>query len=162
MEWFVLHVHTGKELDVRDDLRGKEYEAAVPRELSMERSGGVWHERVRLYFPGYVFVRCEMDERDFYVLSKTADVLRILGAPTPLPPDEAEYIEWLTPTDDPLGMSHAVRVGYKRIKITNGPLMGKEGWIFKYDARARRARVQLRMFGEVHAITMALIIDAQA
>lgn len=159
MEWFVLHVHAGKELDVRNDLLGS-YEAAVPRELCMERSGGEWRERVRTYFPGYVFVRCKMSERDFYTLSRTAGVLRVLGAPTPLPPDEAAYIEWLTPTLEPLGMNRAVRDGYKRIKVTNGPLMGKEAWIFKYDVRARRARVRMKLFGEIHDITMSLIIDA--
>ncbi len=157
MAWYVLQVHTLHELDVRDDLLAAGYHAAVPREMTLERHGGVWRERERMFFPGYVFAQLTMSDKDYYALRGMEHVLRILGQPTPLPEDEALYIEMLTITPEPLDQSRGVLDG-NRLRIVSGPLIGKEGWIIKLDQRQRRARVRLRILNEIHDINMSLII----
>ena len=91
MSWYVLQVHTLRELEVRDDLKALGYQAAVPREMTIERHGGVWRERERLFFPGYVFTELRMTDTDYHRIHGVDHVLRILGQPTPLDADEALY-----------------------------------------------------------------------
>ncbi|MDL2217394.1 KOW motif-containing protein [Christensenellaceae bacterium OttesenSCG-928-M15] len=159
MSWYVLHVSPLREIDVRDGLIKKGYEAAVPREMAIERSGGTWRERIRLFFPSYVFVRCDMTDADYYALTNTDYVLRILGRPTPIDADEALYIEYLTPTREPLNHSRAIRDG-DRIRVISGPLVGKEARIVKIEQRAKRATVRIALFREIHDIKMSLDIVA--
>ena len=35
MSWYVLQVHTLRELEVRDDIKALGYQAAVPREMTI-------------------------------------------------------------------------------------------------------------------------------
>lgn len=160
MEWYALYVQPHTEIDVRDALSSKGIEAAVPREMTIERHGGKWRERARMFFPGYVFIGVKKMTDDLYhTLKHEAHVLRVLGEPTPLEADEALYIEMLTPTPAPLNASKAVKEG-DNIRVVSGPLVGKEGRILKIDKRARRARVRITLFKEIHDINMSLIIVA--
>lgn len=160
MSWYVLQVHTLRELEVRDDLKALGYQAAVPREMTIERHGGVWRERERLFFPGYVFIELRMTDTDYHRIHGVDHVLRILGQPTPLDADEALYIEMLSITDAPLNPSRGVLDG-DRLRIVSGPLIGKEGWIIRLDKRQRRARVRVHILNRIHDINMSLIILPQ-
>lgn len=157
MEWYVLQVRTMHELEVRDALIGAGYEAAVPRELRLERRAGKWHYVGRTLFPGYVFVRCVPVGDGYYAVRNGKHVLRVLGAPTPLTADEAAYLAILAPSAEPLATSRALQEG-ENIRITGGPLAGLQGLIRSVDRHTRRCRVAIPLLGEEREISMSLLI----
>jgi transcriptional antiterminator NusG len=158
---------TGKESDTRDViLRDIPAIAAlvpieriilVPQRRLMERHKGKWKEVLRTCFPGYVFVRAEMDTALYYKLYQIPSVIRILGSngPQPVPLNEMNAILWLTAEGDTIGISDALHEGEK-IKVMAGPLIGLEGQIIKIDARRHRAKVSLGLMGEQRTVELGI------
>lgn len=158
MEWYVLYVQCGRELEIRNKLQLNGYPAAVPRENILQRRQGKWHETVRILMPGYVFIRCSYSAELYQKLKRITGVINILPCamyPVPLSREETETLYLLAPTDDPLGISQAAKIG-DRVTITAGPLKGLEGNIVKLDCRQKRARVRITLFQREHIITMAV------
>ena len=87
-------------------------------------------------------------------------MLRILGAdrPQPLPPEEAERLEWLDNGGAPWAVSTA-RETPEGVVITGGPLALFEKEIVGVDRRQGRARLQARVLGEAKAIDLALAFE---
>ena len=68
MNWYVLHVLTGGELEVQRQLRQQGFDAIVLQEAAQIRRGGQWHTETRILFPGYVFVYMKYTASMFYTL----------------------------------------------------------------------------------------------
>lgn len=156
--WYVLHVLTGKELDVKKSAE-KLYKAIVPRRLLNEQKFGVWKAVERILIPGYVFVQTEMEAKDFYELTGIPGVINILeGAskyPEPIQEDEMKIIFSLTRDGDLVGISDIFQNG-QDIKVIAGPLKGFEGNIIKVDRRRFRAKVRFTVAGNEKVIELAV------
>lgn len=158
LEWYVLYVQCGRELEIRNKLQANGYPALVPREIIQERRKGRWHETVRILMPGYVFIHCRYSAELYQEIKKISGIINILPCPmypVPLSQAETETLYLLAPTDDPLGISEAIKVGDK-ITIIAGPLKGLEGNIVKTNCRQKRASVRITLFHQEHIITMAV------
>jgi transcriptional antiterminator NusG len=101
MSWYVLHVRTGREPEIKAELKRKGYAAAVPTELRTERQGGVWRERERIVIPGYVFLKICLTDQDYYRVRGIPNVIRFWGSgrPEALREDEESYFTWLANED---------------------------------------------------------------
>lgn len=156
--WYVLHVLTGNELDVKKSAE-KMYKAIVPRRLLNERKFGVWETVERVLMPGYVFVQTEMQATDYYELTSIPGVINILegasGCPEPIREDEMKTIFSLTRDGDLVGISDIFQEG-QDIKVINGPLQGFEGNIIKVDRRRFRAKVKFTVAGNEKVIELAV------
>ena len=71
-QWFILHTYSGHEKKVRDslkarirdtDLQNEISEVLVPTETVVEMRGNKRIESARMFYPGYVLVQIECDER---------------------------------------------------------------------------------------------------
>lgn len=148
--WYVIHVLTGKELDVKDVLQKEGFKSLVPRRNLRERKNGKWREVERLLFPGYVFVSVEMTENNYYFISGIPGVIDILrgasSSPEPVPFDEMQVIFRLTRNGDMVGISDVLFDG-DSVKVLSGPLQGYEGLIVKVDKRRFRAKVKFLLAG---------------
>ena len=155
---YVLHVMTGKELDVRDELRRVPYTAMVPREITLERKDGQVVGKERTLFASYVFVDMVMDLQAYYKIRSIQHVIKFLGGTSPakLSGTEAKYIEWLANGGKPLQPSEIDKDG----KIIFGPLVGNEAYVVKMDRRARRAKLRVTLAGASQEINLS-VIDAQ-
>ena len=49
-KWYVLHVQTGKELNVAGSLRSRGFSAVVPLENRVIRKGGKWIQKKYVVF----------------------------------------------------------------------------------------------------------------
>ena len=72
-QWFILHTYSGHEKKVRDslkarirdtDLQNEINEVLVPTETVVEMRGNKRVESTRMFYPGYVLVQVECDERN--------------------------------------------------------------------------------------------------
>ena len=71
-QWFILHTYSGHEKKVRDslkahvrdtDLQNEITEVLVPTETVVEMRGNKRIESSRMFYPGYVLVQIECDDR---------------------------------------------------------------------------------------------------
>jgi transcriptional antiterminator NusG len=159
-DWYVLHVYTGKENDVVNVLSRQllQCKSMVPRRLLRERKNGIWQNKIRNLFPGYVFIYTDINVAMYYKLTALPYVIKILGndrGPQPVPADEINPILRWHGSGDPLGISGMyVEGGY--IPVIDGPLQGMEGQIIKVDARRQRAKVNISLMGQPRVVELAV------
>ena len=98
-EWFVVHTQSGYEKKVTANLHAriqsmnmedKIFEVVIPMEEVVEFKGGRKQIVQRKVFPGYLLVRCTMDDESWYCIRNTPGVTGFVGQsrqgqkPTPL------------------------------------------------------------------------------
>ena len=108
-QWFFIHTYSGHENKVRESLeaRIRDMELAeqitgvlLPKEKVVEMRGNKEYVSERMFYPGYVLVQIECDEKGkipdnvFHVIKATPKVTGFLGgkAPTPLTQLEVDQI----------------------------------------------------------------------
>src|SRR3974390_531614 len=102
--WYVVHTYSGYENKVRSNMgnvvasRGIEdrvYEVVIPMEEVAEFKGGKKVTVQKKVFPGYLLVRCDLDDDTWGAIRNTPGVTGFVGPgtkPTPLSRREVENI----------------------------------------------------------------------
>jgi transcriptional antiterminator NusG len=108
-QWYILHTYSGHEKKVRDSLKARIrdtelqeqiLEVLVPTETVVEMRGNKRVESSRMFYPGYVLVEIECDDRGhipdnvFHTIKSTPKVTGFVGGqnPTPLTEQEVEIL----------------------------------------------------------------------
>lgn len=164
MNWYVLHVLSGEELNVQKMLirTAPHIRTLIPRRILKERRDGKIKEVSRLLFPGYVFAYISLDNESYYKLIAPNGVIEVLGRPDPAPvpfKEMAHVLKWCQDSEL-IGVSK-VQDG-DRITVISGPLKSMEGQIVRVDRRKGRARVRLTLFGEPKEIDFGIEMIEQA
>jgi transcriptional antiterminator NusG len=160
MKWYVLHVRTGMETDIKNELSRKGYGAAAPMETVLERKGDKWVPKLKKLLPGYVFVKLQLTDEDYYVVRNIPGVIQFLGVGSPeaIREDEEEYVIWLYNEDEPLGISTVQLEEGGAATVLSGPLKGHEGTILRINRRQRRATVAVSFHGYPRPISLSIDI----
>ena len=158
MEYYVLHVQTGKEDDF---VRwAKDPRHTIPsgslylpkRILEIRRMNKVRKEMKPLY-PGYIFWQTEgFSPGDTMGWRKVPGFMRILGQngkPQALSDTDLEILHHLQGFGDILGLSLVTFDENDRIVVISGVMKGLEGKIVKVDKRKRRAKIRSTMNNSV-------------
>ncbi len=173
--WYALQCMSGKEdslCRLLEQVMGKGSVFFPKRELSIRRGGENFHE-IKALFPGYLFF-CSAGKM---VYSEALELTRklnqygsqnilykILGLSagsdkhgsdtvTPVSAGEMAQIRELAGENDIVSFSSYVKEGQK-VRIINGPLKGMDALIVKVNARKRRIRVALDLFGREHTVDL--------
>lgn len=153
--WFAVHTKSRHEKSASEQLRRRQVETFLPLYQSTRRWKNGDHDVQLPLFPGYTFVRIAM--RDRLRVLKVPGVVRLIGFNgTPLPLDDPE-IE---------GLRSAVASGVKvaphpyltigrRVRITAGPLNGREGILV-------RRRGDVRVVLSIELIQRSVLVDLSA
>ena len=155
---YVLHVHTGKELEIRRDIEVCGQAVLLPQEEREEHRKGQWQNIKRILMPGYVFVDIpDMDAAIYYKLRAVRNVIRFLGGnhPQGLPADEDSYIRILDNGGVPLQPS---RITLAK-EIISGPLTYTGIEVIKINMRQRRATAVVNVLGQPKEITLSVIVS---
>ena len=159
IRWYVLQVSTGQETAVREALQGLGIRAAVPREERLIRSGGGWTTKVYTLLPGYVFLALEYSAENYYRVKAIPHVLHFLG-PNGLAPSYLTHleVEWLRLLDNGGELLKPARVE----ELPEGGVQIAEGVVrcfpvsrIDFDKRARRAKVEISLCGELKTLTLS-------
>ena len=135
--WYAAYTSANHEKGVAKQLD----ERSVEHSLLLYESVRRWKDRrVKLQlplFPGYVFVRLAL--RDRLQVLQVPGVVRLVGfngAPTPLPDEEIESLR-LALAEGLRAEPHPyLKVG-RRVRITRGPLAGREGVLKRWKGDLR-------------------------
>ena len=94
--WYVVHTYAGYENKVKQNLASrvrsmaveeKIFEVVIPMEDVIEFKGGRKHVVQRKLYPGYLYIRMELDDDSWYVVRNTPGVTGFVGSgarPVPL------------------------------------------------------------------------------
>ena len=100
--WYVIQVYTGNESRVEQlikenaekrNLLEKIEEIYIPKEKVMEIKNGTREEKTKNYFPGYLFIKMQMDNNLLYLIRnipKVSSFVGINGNPTPITETEIQ------------------------------------------------------------------------
>lgn len=114
-------------------------------------------------FKGYVIIETDLDYAEFKSYAnayiKPLDgVLRILEQDTigseSILPHERTFIEQFTSFNRVIEPSYGI-IQEDRVKITEGPLAGREKEIIRIDRHKRLAELCVNMFGEVRRLKLS-------
>lgn len=129
--WYAVRVRSNFERTVSAVLEDKGVEQFLPT----YRSRRIWTDRVKTLdlplFPGYVFCRIPLDERNRVVT--TDGVVGIVGAgrrPIPVSESEMDAVRAIVQSQSPSEPWPFLRVG-QTVRINRGSLAGLEGILIR-------------------------------
>ncbi|WP_028992407.1 antiterminator LoaP [Thermoanaerobacter thermocopriae] len=166
-KWYVIFTRGGFENKVKDIIQNcfkEEVKLLVPKRKIIERVKGQPVEKIKLLFPGYVFVNAEMSDELYYKMSEVLKMgvfLKEGKRPAFVREEEMKIILSLIKNSDLIDVSKGIMEG-ERVKIIEGPLKGYEGLIKKIDKRKKRAKVMLSIAGELKSVDLAIEVIENA
>lgn len=164
--WYVIQVNTGKEENIcaqckRNISSDVLQDCFVPRYEESRKINGTRTKRSRILFPGYVFLVTDDVKALFELLKTVSGMTKLLGVGDDIVPitskEEGFLRRFITKTEDEaiVEMSTGIIEG-ERVIVTEGPLMGLEGYIRKIDRHKRMAWLELEMFGQLQHLKLGL------
>lgn len=161
-KWYVIHVRTGSELDIAEQLRKRGFSAVVPTENRVIRKGGKWTQKIYIVFAGYVFVYMDYNWSKYYAMSGIYGIIKILGGgqnPTPLSKSETEFILKLSELlAEPSVLKFKDDNSYE---VISGFLADYTDNITKVERRYKKATVKVTVAGEEKEIKVSFVEDTE-
>ena len=162
--WYVVHTYSGYENKVRSNMsnvvasRGIEdrvYEVVIPMEDVDEFKGGKKVTVQKKVFPGYLLVRCELDDDTWGAIRNTPGVTGFVGPgtkPTPLSRREVENILQVKPEGGAGGAPKRTRARLEfevneTVRVKEGPFADFSGQISEINEDQLKLKVLVNIFG---------------
>ncbi len=151
--WYVLHTKSRFENVVHEGLLGKSMEVFLPKiTVQSKRKDRKKMIRVPL-FPGYVFVRTDLNPYEHVEIVKTTGAVRLVGnaiGPVPVADSKIESLRIMVSTDKPVATGTVFQKG-ERVMVIAGPFAGVEGIFSRYQG-LDRVIVHLDVLGRFAAV----------
>ena len=161
--WYVVHTYSGYENKVRSNMgnvvasRGIEdrvYEVVIPMEDVVEFKGGKKVTVQKKVFPGYLLVRCDLDDDTWGAIRNTPGVTGFVGPgtkPTPLSRREVENILQVKVEGTEAGPKRSrPRLEYEvdeTVRVKEGPFADFSGQIAEINEDQLKLKVLVNIFG---------------
>ena len=161
--WYVVHTYAGYENKVKSNLESRIAsmnmedricECVIPMEDVIEFKGGKRVTVQKKVFPGYLLVRCELDDDSWRVVRNTPGVTGFVGLgakPTPLSRKEVESILQVQPTGaDGAPKKARHRAMYEvgeSVRVREGPFADFTGTIADINEDQMKLKVLVNIFG---------------
>ena len=171
-QWYVVHTQSGYEKKVTANLEAriqsmnmedKIYEIVIPMEEVDEFKNGKKQTVQRKVFPGYLLVRCVMDDESWYCVRNTPGITGFVGQsrqgqkPTPL--SRREVKTFLTPKTDGVDAAprRTAKLDYEEgesVRVKEGPFADFTGQIAEINADHMKLKVLVNIFGRETLVEM--------
>jgi transcription elongation factor/antiterminator RfaH len=153
--WYAVWTQSHFEQSVSQQLSAKGFTAFLP-EMSVWSKRGGEQRLIRVpMFPGYLFVRDEMDKRSYIEILKARGVVRILEDGwtrlTPVPDAVIDSLQQVVASDVPVMAAEHLVQG-DRVEVTEGPLSGLEGLFVQDKATKGRLVLNVELLGRSVAV----------
>ena len=158
--WYVVHVHSGFEKKVAQNLREQAKiqemddlvsEILVPTEEVVEMRGGQKRRSERKFFPGYVLVEMELNDDTWHLVKETPRVMGFIGGkadqPAPLSPREAASILDRVAAGSEKATPKTVFEPGEIVRVTDGPFNDFNGVVEEVNYEKSRLQVAVTIFG---------------
>jgi transcriptional antiterminator NusG len=161
-QWFVVHSYAGYENKVKSNLESRIasmnmedriFEVVIPVEDVIEFKGGKKVVVQKKMFPGYLLVRCELDDDSWYVVRNTPGVTGFVGLgakPTPLARKDVETFLQVPPEGEEVVKKTRPRLAYEMgetVRVRQGPFADFSGQIAEINEDQLKLKVLVNIFG---------------
>ena len=161
--WFVVHTQSGYENKVKQNLgtrtssmnlEDRILEIVIPMEDVVEFRNGKKVNVSKKMFPGYLLVRCFLDDASWAAIRDTPGIVNFVGAggkPSPLSRKEVEnflYVPDETKPDAP--KKTRARLGFElneTVRVKEGPFADFSGAIVEINEDQLKVKVLVDIFG---------------
>jgi len=161
--WFVVHTQSGYENKVKQNLQTRTavlnledriLEIVIPMEDVVEFRNGKKVNVSKKMFPGYLLVRCFLDDASWAAIRDTPGIVNFVGAggkPSPLSRKEVEnflYVPDETKSDAP--KKTRARLGFEineTVRVKEGPFADFSGAIVEINEDQLKVKVLVDIFG---------------
>jgi transcription elongation factor/antiterminator RfaH len=137
--WYVLHTKSRFENVVNEGLIKKSVEVFLPKvQVRSRRRDRKVMIRVPL-FPGYLFVKTNLDPTEHLEIVKTVGVVRLIGnkeGPISVPSDTIDSLKIMVKGDNTVITGTRFRKG-DRVIVVYGPFAGVTGTFARYRGKGR-------------------------
>lgn len=161
--WFVVHTQSGYEKKVKQNLEARTssmnmeeviYEVVIPMEDVVEVRSGRKVVVQKKMFPGYLLVRCQLDDDAWYVIRNTPGVTGFVGQgakPSPLPRRDVEmFLQVPVEGEEPAAKRGKPRLEYEpgeTVRVKEGPFADFSGEIVEINEDQLKLKVLVNIFG---------------
>ena len=170
--WYVVHTQSGYEKKVELNLKSRIqsmdmgdtiYEIRIPMEDVVEFKQGRKQTVQKKVFPGYLLVRCEMDDETWFCIRNTPGVTGFVGQshkgqrPTPLSRREVETFLSAKGDGQEAPKRKAPKLEYEvgeSVRVTEGPFADFNGTVAEINADHLKLKVLVNIFGRETLVEM--------
>jgi len=162
-KWYVLHTQSGYEKKVRQNIEARRasmnmesriHEVVIPMEDVVEFKQNKKVIVQKKMFPGYLLVRCTLDDDSWYVIRNTPGVTGFVGAgnkPQPLPRREVEhFLQVKDETQENVPKATRTTRQYEineTVRVKEGPFADFSGEIIEINEDQLKVKVLVNIFG---------------
>ncbi|MEA3489952.1 MAG: transcription termination/antitermination protein NusG [Candidatus Omnitrophota bacterium] len=159
-KWYVLHTLTGKESTVKKALENrlendpgkKKYIGSIliPTEKVAEVRQGEKKISERKFFPGYLLIEMEINDKSWYLVKDTPGVTGFVGTrtrPVPLAEEEIEEILKQTKEAKEKPVPKVMFDQGEAVRVKDGPFKNFNGTIEETNLEKGKIKVMISIFG---------------
>jgi transcriptional antiterminator NusG len=157
--WYVVHTQTGSEDKVMALLKSRIADQnfndlisdiVVPTEQVSEVRSGKKRISQRKFFPGYILVNMELNEKTYMLIKSTPGVTGFIGLgrkPMPLSSQEVEGILKRTQETQTKPSPRVVFEKGEQVRVTDGPFVNFSGTVDEVHPDKGKLKVSVSIFG---------------
>jgi len=170
--WYVVHTQSGYEKKVEVNLRSRIqsmdmgdsiHEIVIPMEDVVEFKQGRKQTVAKKVFPGYLLVRCDMNDQTWFCIRNTPGVTGFVGQsqkgqkPTPLSRREVETFLSAKGDGQATQKRKAPKLDYEEcesVRVKEGPFADFSGTVAEINADHMKLKVLVNIFGRETLVEM--------
>jgi transcriptional antiterminator NusG len=166
MNWYIVHTQTGLEAKVKTALENRITsleggnsiaKVIIPTEQVSEVRSGKKRVSQRRFFPGYILVEMELNERSYFLVKSTPGVTGFIGLgkrPTPLPQNEVDNILKRTEETNVKPIPKTVFEKGEQVRVSEGPFINFNGTIDEIHPEKGKLKVSVSIFGRATPVEL--------
>ena len=166
MRWYIVHAYSNFERKVADSIKERAVaanladqfaEVLVPMEEVVEMRRGRKVSSERKFFPGYVLVKMELNDRTYHLIKATPKVTGFLGTenkPIPITEEEAgRILQQVQEGVERPKPSVTFEIG-EQVRVADGPFASFNGLVEEVDEERARLKVAVSIFGRATPVEL--------
>src|SRR5579883_1182861 len=165
LKWYVVHTYSGHENKARIALleRIKQHgldaefgQVLIPTESVLEMVKGQKRTTTRKFYPGYMFVQMDLNERTYHLVKNTAKITGFLGGNTPTAVNERD-IATINSQISEGAQKPKPRVSFEEgenVRVIEGPFANFAGIVDEVKAEKQKVKVRVSIFGRATAVEL--------
>ena len=169
MKWYAVHTYSGFENKVKKSLeeRVRQYdlvdsfgEILIPMEQVVEMVKGEKKTSKRKFFPGYVLVQMDMNERTWHLVKGTPKVTGFVGSQKlseTVPAISDAEVARLTSQISEGSLKPKPKVQFEegdQVRVTDGPFSNFNGTVEEVKPEKGKVRVLVSIFGRATPVEL--------
>lgn len=164
-QWYVVHTYSGYEKKVKESLLNRiEAEGVqdrfgdvlIPSETVVDMKKGKKRTGTRSFFPGYLLVQMELDEKTWHLVRHTPKVTGFVGGktPAPIPQSEVEEIKSQMAEGRLKPKPKVTFTEGENVRVTDGPFSNFNGIVETIKPDKGKVVVLVSIFGRATPVEL--------